>query len=99
MGDEETFAKLKKTYDEAVKGLVGEYAGKTAEEAAKLAERLRKEKFTSSRKDAYEEPLFPEDRRGAVEEIIEAIAAARAAKAKTTPAKALDDSKAKKENK
>merc|ERR1712098_835124 len=54
----ETLTSLKKTYDEAVKGLVEEYAGKKAEEDAKLAERLNKEKFTPSAEGAKEGPLF-----------------------------------------
>merc|ERR1712098_507415 len=90
----EAMKPLQKTYDDAVKGLVEEYAGKKAEEDAKLAERLNKEKFTSSAEGAKEGSLFQATGELSVKAITDQITAARTKKA---AGKKDDAKKAKKE--
>merc|ERR1712098_947215 len=80
----ETMTSLKKTYDEAVKGLVEEYAGKKAEEDAKLAERLNKEKFTPSAKGAKEGALFLDNEVELIKTKIVSLRESKASKAKDT---------------
>merc|ERR1712058_177259 len=92
----ETLKSLAKTYEDAVKGLVEEYAGKKAEEDAKLAERLNKEKFTSSAEGAKEGSLFQATGELSVKAITDQITAARTKKA---AGKKDDAKKAKKEEK
>merc|ERR1712058_220084 len=94
--DAKTLTNLQKTYDDAVKGLVEEYAGKKAEEDAKLAERLNKEKFTSSAEGAKEGSLFQATGELSVKAITDQITAARTKKA---AGKKDDAKKAKKEEK
>merc|ERR1712098_614404 len=87
----ETRLALMKTYTEALKGLAEEYAGKKAEEDAKLVERLKKEKFTPSAEGAKEGALFGDDE---LTLITTAIKTARTTKA---AGKKDDTKKAKKE--